>query len=211
MRIREARLLTALAVIGLCGLAVSRGFDVIRFANAKVGVSAYERRADAVRRWTGVPGVAGAALEVSLTDPVDATTIAGGRRRSDELAAIISVRPLSSMKWLALAGTRVVTEQSFDKVLAALSLSSLTGPNEGYVMSQRGIFGLVQWERLPEDVRKRTVTEFVAALLQHSMSNQETDVARGVLATKDAATHEEILDRLRAEGLPSGEIARIGL
>jgi hypothetical protein len=211
MRLREARLLTALVVIAVCGLAVSRGLDIVRFSNAKAGIAAHEHRADAVRRWTAVPGLASAAWEVSLMDAIDPADIDAARNRGDELAASLSVRPLSSMKWLALASARVIMGQPFDKVLAALALSSLTGPNEGYVMSQRAIFGLVQWESLPEDVRKRTVADLVAAFLQRSISGQEADVAKGVLATKDAGTHQEIIDRLRSAGLPSNEIVRIGL
>jgi hypothetical protein len=211
MRLREARLLTALAVIGLCGLAMSRGFETVRFVNAKAGVAGYEHRADAVRRWTAVPGLAGIALEVSLADAIDPADTDAARKRGDELAAILSVRPLSAMKWLALSSTRLIRGQPFDKVLAALALSSLTGPNEGYVMSQRGIFGLLQWEMLPPDVRKRTATDLAGAILSNGISIPERTATSGVLSAKSADARKEIADLLRAEGLSSAELVRIGL
>jgi hypothetical protein len=211
MRLREARLLTALAIIGICGLAVTRGFEIVRFANARAAVAAGQDRADAVRRWTAVSGVAGAALEVSLTDAISPTDSDGARRRADQFAAILSVRPLSSVNWLSLAGMRFVARQPFDKVLAAVALSSLTGPNEGYVMSQRGIFGLVQWENLPADVRKRTATDLVGVILGNSITIPERTTTEEVLTAKSADTRREIAELLVSEGLPSNEVARIGL
>ena len=31
----------------------------------------------------------------------------------------------------------------------------LTGPNEGYIMADRGIFGVSLWESLPPDLKRR--------------------------------------------------------
>jgi hypothetical protein len=205
MRLAEARLLTALAVIGLCGLAIFRGWDIVRFSHARAGLASHEHRADAVRRWMATPGLAATALEVPLTDPVG--PMDGARKRGDELTAILSVRPLSSMKWLSLASVRLITGQPFDK---ALALSWLTGPNEGYVMSQRGIFGLLQWEDLPSDAHKRVVRDFAGAILGDSMSVQEAGATTAVLATKSAETRREITELLRSEGISTAELARIG-
>src|SRR5437879_10134191 len=120
MRLRDARVLTALAVIGLCGFAVSRGWNIAHFSIATAGVASPQHRADAVRPWIGVTGLAGAALEASLTDAVDPTDSDGIRKRRDVFAAILSVRPMSSMNWFSLAIMRLMVRQPTDKIIVTL-------------------------------------------------------------------------------------------
>jgi hypothetical protein len=211
MSLREARILTALTVIGLSGWTVSCGWAIVRFSRASTSAAPHEDRAHAVRPWITVPGVAGAALEASLTDAADPTDIDSVRKRSDELAAILSVRPISSMNWLSLASLRLVTGKPFAEVLGALALSSLTGANEGHVMSQRGIFGLWQWENLPSHARKRALAGLAGAMLERAISDQGRSTVDRILAAKSADTRREIADLLRAEGLSAADLGRIGL
>src|SRR5207244_5038937 len=99
------------AVIGLCALAVSRGWDIVHFSMTAVRVASPEHRADAVRPWIGATGLAGAALEATLTGAVDPGDDDGIRKRADVFASILSVRPMSSMNWLSLATMRLTMGQ----------------------------------------------------------------------------------------------------
>ena len=211
VRLRGARVLTALAVLGLCGLAMVGGLNTVLFCIAGAGPARHAHRADAVRPWTAVPGLAGAALQASLTSLADPTDIDGARMRAEHLAAILAVKPSSSMHWLALAGMWLAAGQPTDKVLAALAMSSLTGANQGDVMSQRGIFGLLKWEILPPDVRRRVAADIAGAILGNTISDRERNVAERILAIKSPDARQEIVALFRAEGLAARDLARIGL
>jgi hypothetical protein len=58
--------LTALTVLGLCGFALSRGWEITRFAEARSRLGVHQKQNDAVKRWAAVPGLAEAALVASL-------------------------------------------------------------------------------------------------------------------------------------------------
>jgi hypothetical protein len=211
MGLREIRTLTALAVIGLSGWTMSCGWTIVRFSLANTKAASHEERARAVRPWIGAPGVAAAAMEASLMDaagPTDADTI---RTRSEEFEALLARRPMSSLSWLSLASMRLVSEQPIDRILGALTLSSLTGANEGRAMSQRGIFALWQWESMPADVRKRLAADLAGSMLERAMSSREQMTAYEILAVKSADTRREIADLLRADGLSADDLRRIGL
>jgi hypothetical protein len=203
--------LIALAVIGLCGLAVSRGWSIVHFCAARAGVASHEYRADALRPWIGAPGLAGAALEASLTDAALPADIDEARKRGDEFAAMLAVRPMASMRWLSLASMRLVTGQPLDMVLEALAMSSMTGANEGHVMSRRAIFGLWQWEILPSHVRKQMAADLAGAVRERTISDQERSAAGRILAAKSTYTCREIAGLLRVEGLSAIDLSRIGL
>src|SRR6266849_3474387 len=211
MHLRPTRLLTTVAVIGLCAFAAWRGADIVRFVSARDGAAADRHRAEALRPWTAVPGIATAALEASLANALDPADLEGARRRGEEIGAILARRPLSSMHWLSLAGMRLVANEGFDKVLAALALSALTGANEGSIMLQRGAFGLLQWEILPPDFRKRTIVDLAGALVGMTVRDGEIAPAKSILARKTAETRQDIAALLRAEGIPPAELLRLGL
>ena len=133
------------------------------------------------------------------------------RRRADGLSAILAVHPLSSADWLSLSGMRLVTGQPYEQVLGALAMSWVTGPNEGSVMLQRGIFGLLQWEVLPAEPRQRTIADLAEALLGTAVQDGEINPAKNVLAGKSEEVRREIADRLSAAGVAAAELARMGL
>jgi hypothetical protein len=196
--------LTAFAVIGLAAFAVTRGWSIAEFAVARA-------QPEAARAFVEMTGVAATAREASLTKVADAADIAGARQRAVDLGALLSVRPLSSTGWLSLAGMRLVTAEPYQQVLAALTMSWVTGANEGPVMLQRGIFGLLQWESLPDDARKRIIADVAGAVLGTSVHDVAIDPARSVLGGKSADTRHEIAGLLRAEGVSPAELARMGL
>ena len=205
------RLLTALAVLGLCGFALSRGWEITQFAEARSRLGAHEKQNDAVKRWAAAPGLTAAALAASLARVTDTGDIDDARRRADGLSAILAVHPLSSADWLSLSGMRLVTGEPYERVLGALAMSSVTGPNEGSVMLQRGIFGLLQWEVLPVEPRQRTIADLAEALLGTAVQDGEINPAKNVLAGKSAEVRREIADRLSAAGVAAPELARMGL
>jgi hypothetical protein len=187
-----------------------RGWDIAAFGYARIEAAGPDQRA-ALARWKNAAGLGEAALEVSLPSMSDATDIENARRRADGLAAIAAVHPLSSANWLALAGMRLVTGEPYQDVLDALAMSSVTGPNEGAVMLQRGIFGLLQWERLPEDVRRRTATDLAGAILGTNVQDAELLPAKNILREKPPETRQAVGYLLRADGVPASELGRIGL
>jgi hypothetical protein len=90
-------------------------------------------------------------------------------------------------------------------------MSSLTGANEGSIMLQRGTFGLVQWEILPADVRKRVIADLAGAVLETTVRDGEIAPAKNVLTAKTPDTRQEIASLLRAQGVSANELARMGL
>jgi hypothetical protein len=205
------RLLTALAIIGLCAFAAIRGWSMAHFAEERARFASSQSEVAGVGRWIGVPGLTGAALETSLAQTVGASDIDGVRKRAESLAALLSVRPLSSENWLSFAGMRLVTARPYNEVLAALLMSSVTGPNEGTVMWQRGIFGLLLWQALPSDARRRTIGDLAGAIGGGSVGDREMRAAKNVLGVKSMETRSAIADLLRAEGVTEVKLDRMGL
>jgi hypothetical protein len=211
MRVVEPRFLTALAVIGMCALTAFRGVDIVRFKFAAGNLPAGANPTDALRPWVTISGVAFSAREAAFKSAATPSDAKRAMERRDGLAEILSVKPMSSAHWLSVSGMRLVAGESTEKVAGALLLSSLTGPNEGYVLSQRGIFALSLWEKLPTDVRRRAVTDLAAAILGGAISDQERNSAAKVLATKTGETRQEVAELLRAEGVLPNDLTRIGL
>lgn len=202
------RVVTAVAVASLCVFAIVHGWRIITFNVARAHLAADPQ---AVKAWVAAPGLAGAAREASLTAAADPTDIAAARSRAEDLAAVLSVWPLSSRNWLSLAGLRLVTGQPYEQVLGAMAMSSVTGPNEGSLMLQRGIFGLLQWEVLPATARQRIIADVAGIVTGTPVQDVDINGARTVLTSKPVATQREIAGLLRAEGVPARELARMGL
>ena len=206
IRPRNIRLLTALAVVGMCVWPVWQGFNVIRYAMA-------DSKLEAFQQWSAASGLAFDAREGALTlvdDTSDDRTI---RKRRDEIAEILAIRPLSSRYWLKLAISRVDADEPTAKVLEALEMSAVTGPNEDYMLTQRGLFGIWQWEVLPPEVKRRAVADLVAR--QNSSANNISDAMmawlRTTLSGKTQQVRGEIRSALIAQGFSKSNLDRIGL
>lgn len=210
-RMRDSRIPVAITVIALCGFAVFRGVDIVRFTIAKSGLEATESQTETLLQWASVPGLAFYALEAALRRPVDPLNIEAARGRRDQFAATLAVRPLASLNWLSLAGMRYATGQPSSDTLKALTLSSVTGPNEGYIMSQRAIFELMQWDGLPADAKRRAVGDFVTAFRKIGLTNKQRTTAASVLAGKGQDARSEIIELLRSEGLSATDLDSLGL
>jgi hypothetical protein len=204
------RIFTALTIIAMCVYATWSGWSIVTFARTRTGLSG-EQRASEMRLWGDRAGLGGAALEAAVSDPIALSDVAAIGQRANDLAAILSGRPLSSTAWLSLAGMRLAGGEPFAEVLSALAMSSLMGANEGSLMMQRGIFGLFQWESLPLEARSRAIGDIAGAVRGMTVRDDEIEPARRLLGTKAAQTQREIAGLLRASGVPPSELARMGL
>lgn len=190
-------LLTALAVVSVCITSVWRGFEVISYA--LVG-----NEPQAVAHWDSVAGLAFRAREYALTsadDPSDDNMI---RKRRDEIVDMLEIRPLSSYYWLQLAESRVDANEPFSKASAAFQLSVLTGSNEGSIMTQRGMFGIWQWEVLSPEIQRRALADLAARRIPDS----KIAWLRKTLSEKTEQVRQAI--RLGLEANRFSDFARIG-
>jgi hypothetical protein len=202
---------TTVAVLALCGFAVLRGWEVTGFASAEKSLRAGGAVPGGFAAWQDVPGISSAALRASLTQMSQSMDPAVAESRGDALGEVLAVQPSSSMDWLSLAGTRVATGDSKARILSALRMSYLTGPNEGGVMFERGLFGLLQWGILPEAVRDRTSRDLAGAILDDAVSDSGLRILKSVLAGKPAETRSELTAQLASQRVPPTLLARIGL
>ena len=172
-----------------------------------IGYSMADAKPEAVRPWVDVPGLGFAAREYALTPINDSSDDETIRKRRNELVGMLERRPLSSYDWLELAESRIDAEEAPAKAVEALQLSEVTGPNEGYLIAQRGFFGIWQWEVLPPNVQRRAVAD----LMVRHLSDRNLDWLRTTLSEKTEQIRQEIRLALQAQGFPEGNFARIGL
>jgi hypothetical protein len=205
------RLLTILAVLGACAFAVMRGFEVIGFGVAEPLLQASGSPAQGVARWQATAGLGVPALKASLARSAPGAGPADLRERADLLAALLTRRPLSASDWLSLAGVRAAASAPDEEVVAATTMSYLTGPNEGAVMVQRGIFGLIRWDALPATVRAQAARDLGGAMFGASIRPAGLQVIRAILAGKSRETRAEIAGMLAGEQISAAQLARLGL
>jgi hypothetical protein len=198
----DIRFCTAITIIAICALSVIRGLSLVQFSLATANIHSSENRAETISKWTAVPGVASAALQSQLTEQVDPSDLKAANRRREALSGILSIQPLSSMNWLSLSGMQFITDQPMEQVLGSLLLSAMTGPNEGYVMAERGIFGVSMWEDLSPDLRRRAAMDLVAAETPQNARLQ------AVLSTKSERVQDEVRAAIVATGLSSEQVER---
>jgi hypothetical protein len=205
------RLLTTVAILGLCSFAIVRGWSIVRFVDARTHFAAHETGVEQIRSWDKAPGLRDAALQTSLTTIADMTDADGARKRMDGLNALLSVRPLSSVDWLSLSGMRLVAGQNETEVLSALEMSWVTGPNEGSVMLQRGVFGILLWETLPPDVHRQVIDDVAGAIIGMPTGDSELHLVKNVLSEKSVDIRQEIASLMRAGSVPASQLSRLGL
>jgi len=196
----DIRFWTAITLIGFCAFAVVRGLSIVHFSFAMVNISSSENRAEIIHTWTTVPGVGSAALQSQLKERID--DLKAVNRRREALAAILSIKPLSSIDWLSLSGLQLITDQPMDQVFGSLVLSVMTGPNEGYVMAERGMFGVSLWEDLPPDLKRHVIIDLAAG------ETPEYGKFQAVLSTKSVAVRNEIRTAILATGVSPKEVER---
>ena len=198
----DIRFWTAIAVIGICAFSLVRGLSIVRFSLAMATIDSSERQAETIRLWATVPGVGATALQSKLTEKINSSDLQAANSRREALSAVLSIEPLSSPYWLSLSGMHLITDQPMEQVLGALMLSMVTGPNEGYVMGQRGIFAASLWEDLSPDLKRRTAVDLAGE------KPPENEKFRAILATKSEVMRNELRTAMLATGLSPKEVER---
>jgi hypothetical protein len=196
----DIRLWTTIVVMGICGFSVARGFGIVHFSLAMASIGSSEKRAEIVNSWSSAPDVASKALQAELTDQINPSDQKAADRRRQTLSALASIKPMSSSNWLSLSGLQLVTDQPMEQVFASLELSMLTGPNEGYVMADRGLYGVSLWERLPPDLQRRVALDLTAA------GTTGGGRIRAALASQPNQALNEVRAALIATGLSPQEV-----
>ena len=207
------RLATAIVLMGICGFSVALGWTIVRFSVATMNVESPEKRAEIAKTWGTTPGLAATALRNVLADKINIADQKAANEQREALAAILSIKPLSSRDWLSLSGVQFVTDQPMDDVLESLKLSTLTGPNEGYVMVERGIYGVSLWESLSPDLKSRVANDLLAVLFPQTAADAaEGGKLRALVSAQPQRVRRELREALLATGLSPNEIEqRLGL
>jgi hypothetical protein len=78
----------------------------------------------------------------------------------------------------------------------------MTGPNEGYVKAERGIFGVSLWGRLSSDLKRRVATDLAGAEI---VGNEKF---RSVVSAQPARVRDELEAALLETGLSPKEVER---
>lgn len=194
------RFVTAIFMIGICGFAAAEGWNIVRFSLAMLDVGPSEKGTDIAKVWVTVPDVASAALQAELKEKVNPSDPKAATRRREALSALLSIKPLSAVDWLSLSGMQWATGQPMKQILQSLNLSMLTGPNEGYVMPARGIFGASLWESLSPDLKRHVASDLTA---KEIIGNPKF---RTILSAKPAGVRNEIRAAMLATGLSPNEV-----
>ena len=198
----DIRLWTAIALIGICGFSVTRGWAIVHFSFAMANVDSSEKRDLVINTWSSVPDVASAALQAELREKINISDQKAANNRREALSSILSIKPLSSLDWLSLSGLQLVTDQPMEQVLGSLELSIMTGPNEGYVNVERGIFGVSLWLRLSPDLKRRVANDLTA---KEIVGNEKF---RAVVSAQPARVRNELQDAMLGSGLSPNEVER---
>ncbi len=199
------RLLTSFSVLLLCGFAIFRGSNVVRLVEMAAEPS-FDRAAP-----PRIPALESLALELSLEADGHPKSLDAARKRRRELEELLSLKPLSPQAWLELAGLRFVTAEPFSRVLAALEMSWITGPNEGSLMMERALFALLEWRALPRDARALALEDLAGAIAGGATTPAQIAVAKRLLSQKPAALKGKIARMLRMDGLSTAELRAISL
>ena len=193
----DIRSWTAIVVIGICGFAVARGSSVAHFSLAMAHVDSAATRSAIAKSWGAAADVASTALQADVDYQINPSDQKATEHRRQILSALALIEPLSSSNWLSLSGLQLITDQPMDQVFDSLELSMLTGPNEGDVAAERGVFAVSLWERLPADLKNRAVLDVATMTFA---GGEAVGKFRAALATQPDWVRNELRDALVASG-----------
>jgi hypothetical protein len=113
------------------------------------------------------------------------------------------------MDWLTLSRSELITHQPMEQVLESIKLSVLTGPNEGYIMAERGTFAVSLWENLSPDFKARAALDL--AYSRSSADDAENQKLRTVISSKPDWVRNELGEAILATGFsPKAIDPRLG-
>ncbi|HET8720546.1 MAG TPA: hypothetical protein VFM24_00865 [Nitrospira sp.] len=209
----SVRYITALVVIAIGIFAIGRGWQIVSFSLAMAGQQTAEERHAIVTHWGTTPGLASTALRTALADRIDLADQKAANRQREALIAILSIKPVSAREWMSLSAVQLITDQSMDDVLESLKMSTLTGPNEGSVMVERGVYGVSLWEQLSPDLKSRVATDLIPTLFPRTPGEgQEGGKLRALVSAQSERVRRELKQALLASGVSAGDLEqRLGL
>jgi hypothetical protein len=200
------RLLTAIVLIVISGVAVAQGWGIVRFFLASTNIVSSEKRARTADAWRATSGVISTALNDALADETSQSDIIAAYRQRELASAILAIKPLSPMDWLTLSKAELMTHQPMEDVVGSLELSMLTGPNEGYVMGERAVFALSLWEKLPADLKRRAAIDVAAMMFPRTPAEGEMlGKIRAALAGQPDRVRNELREAVVATGVSPEE------
>jgi len=203
------RLLTAIVLIVICGIAVAQGWGIVRFFFASTNIVSAEKRARTADAWRATSGIISTALNDELADETKQSDIIAAYRQRELVSAILSIKPLSSGDWLALSKAELMTHQPIENVFGSLELSMLTGPNEGYVMGERAVFALSLWDKLPSDLKRHTAIDVAAMMFPRTPAEGEMlGKIEALLAAQPDGVRNEVREAVVAAGVSPEEIKK---
>lgn len=199
--VRDPHLLTAFAVIGIAFFAMSKGVQLTRFALAEMPAGD-EALGNRLAAWTHTPGIAGFARRHAVSE---LGLAAGASERLAATADLLSRAPLDSGAWAMLAAMRFASGAPMEKGFSALSMSNLTGPNEGRIMAARAVLAIPLWRVLSQAGRRGAVSDLVGGWAE--VTEARHSVLRVYLGQQAAQTREEIRAALLLAGDGAGAVA----
>jgi hypothetical protein len=196
----KIRLFTAIALIGICGFCVVRGLSIVHFSLLMANADSPQKRSELSNTWRSVANVGSVALHAEVAEPINIADPKAAKAQREAVSSLVSIEPMSSVDWLSVSGLQLYTDQPMEQVFASLELSMLTGPNEGYVMADRGIYGVSLWQRLSPDLQRRVVADLAV--------DEYPDKIRAFLSTQPEEVRNEVREALIANGLALQEVAK---
>jgi hypothetical protein len=174
----------------------------VRFFLAGTNIVSAEKRARIGDAWRTTSGVTSTALKDELADETNRSDMIAPYHRRELLSAILSIEPMSSMDWLSLSKAELMSHQPMEDVLGSLKLSMLTGPNEGYVMAERGIYGVSLWQRLSPDLKRRVAADLAV--------EEYPDILkiRAFISAQPEQVQNEVREALITSGLSPQEVKK---
>jgi hypothetical protein len=196
------RLFTAIALIGLCGLAVARGLSIVHFSLVMANADSPQKRAELSKTWRSVANVGSAALRPEVAESINISDPKAANAQREAVSSLLAIEPMSSVDWLSVSGLQLFTDQPMEQVFNSLELSMLTGSNEGYVMADRGIYGVSLWHRLAPDLQRRVVADLAV--------DEYPDILkiRAFVSRQPEQVRAELREALVAAGLSPQEIEK---
>jgi hypothetical protein len=198
------RLFTAIALIGICGFAVTRGWSIVHFSLVMANADSPQKRAELGNTWRSVANVGSAALRAELAEPINTSDSKAASTQREAFSSVLTLEPMSSIDWLLVSHLQLITDQPMEQVFNSLELSMLTGPNESYVMAGRGIYGVSLWQRLSPDLQRRVVADLAVG------EEHEIQKIRAFIITQPQQVRNELREALLANGLSSKELEKRG-
>ncbi len=202
------RRLTALTIISVCGFTVAWGWEATQFAEARTSVLE-EQAGVSLGAWFGVPGLAAEALESSWRRPGAAAL--PPVLREAQVSSLLAAHPMFAQAWLSLANERLALDRPKSQIDAAIMMSRITGPNEGQVMWQRGLFELARWDALSSEARDEAALDVAHAVNGKIVSETDIGLGKALLAKQTPDARAEIESALAAAGMSQKQLALLGL